>query len=366
MVLAATGLHAGVAAQARTAAPELNAYFGTTHAHTGAENDHGGDSSGAREIFGAARGAGFDFLFLTEHSGATGPEVAAAYQADAELQASRFSRDGRFVGFVGYEWSENGGDDDDDSGHMTGFGTPAAIDAGADGMTFGPFADSVAGAGGVAFSGFNHPPAAGHAGSAPENLTSRSRDAVVMSETSNRVREDPEDEAEYYEGFVAHLDRGWRVAPTCGLDGHGRWALRVRESDRRKPCRTGVLAPALTRADVLDAVVQRRMFSTRDTNLQVEYTVNDQWMGSTVGTPATASFDIRVEDPDVDDPRDAVTGIEVVGSGGTVLARSRVVDEHRTVWRPEIARGDNDYMFVRVFTGERTAHTAVAAPVWFE
>jgi hypothetical protein len=88
-------------------------------------------------------------------------------------------------------------------------------------------------------------------------------------------------------------------------------------------------------------------------------------MGSQLGTPAQAAFDIQVSDPDTSDNADKINKIEIIGNGGTVLA-SQTFDSHDVSWQPSVPVGANNYMFVRVFNGERTAHTAIASPVWFE
>ena len=60
----------------------MNVYFGTTHSHTGADNNHSPDESHARDVFEAAKADGFDFLLLTEHSGPSGPDNPVAFYAD--------------------------------------------------------------------------------------------------------------------------------------------------------------------------------------------------------------------------------------------------------------------------------------------
>ena len=99
--------------------------------------------------------------------------------------------------------------------------------------------------------------------------------------------------------------------------------------------------------------------------MRVSYKVNDLWMGSKVGTPGQAAFDITVSDPNTTTSADKIKKIEVIGNGGVVLA-SQTFDSHSVTWQPNITVGSNDYMFIRIFNGERSAHTAVAAPVWFE
>ncbi|HRK41217.1 MAG TPA: DNRLRE domain-containing protein [Candidatus Saccharibacteria bacterium] len=347
---------------------QLNTYLGTTHVHTGANNDHGVDDSTTDEVFATAKSSGLNFIILTEHAGPTGPADGNAFYADAQTKADLYSETDRFVGLAGYEYSENGGDGDSDSGHMTGWGTTEYVNARASGMNFNSFYNLLIANQNIprpVLAGFNHPASTGHGASSANLLTPERRELVVMSETSNKVGYNSTDEAAYYQGFVAELDRGWRVAPTCGLDTHGLTGLKQIETSTKKPCRTGLLASTLTKETLVDALKQRRIYSTRDTNMLISYKVNDKWMGSMVGVPATATFDITVSDPDTSTSADKIKKIEVIGNGGAVLA-SQTFDAHSVSWQPNVAVGSNKYMFIRIFNGERTAQTAVAAPVWFE
>ena len=353
--------------RASAEAVPMNTYLGTTHIHTGLNNDHGTDTSTASDIFSTAKSNGFDFVMLTEHSGPTGPVDQVGYYADAQTQALNYSEIGRFVGLAGYEYSENSNDGDSDTGHMIGFGTTDFVNAAAPGMKFSSFFEKLVADSSqrTTFAGYNHPAATGHKGSASYLKTTANRARIVMSETSNKVTYNATNEANYYNAYIVHLDRGWRVAPTCGLDTHSMTYLKTLESATKKPCRTGLLATSLTTENVLEAMMNRRLYSTRDTNLQLRYQVNDVWMGSIVSTPTTANITVTVTDPNTTQPLDKITKIEVIGSNGQVLA-SQAFDAHSVTWSPTVNVGTNKYMFIRVFNGERIAHTAVSAPVWFE
>jgi hypothetical protein len=355
---------AGTAGTARAASGRMKVYFGTTHTHTGAGNDHGDDGSGSAAVFRTARRNGFDFVVLTEHAGPTGPRNPAVFFSRAVANVKRFTEDGVFVGLAGYEYTENNGDDDHDNGHLTAFGTRKFVDASARGMWYTQFWRYL-----VAqsrrrdvFAGFNHPPARGHdAATTPDSAALRR--VVALSETSNKVRYDREDEAGFYRAFVRALDRGWRVAPTCGLDSHGLHGMRQQETDHKKPCRAGVLLRSLSADALVAAIRARRVYSTRDTNLRAWYRANGSWMGSRIPAEEEVELSIVVKDPDVEEKTDEIRRIEVIGEGGRVVAAHSFSD-HAVRWRPEVRAGDNGYLFVRVFTGERSAHTAVLAPVW--
>lgn len=339
-------------------------YFGTTHAHTGAFNTHGHDDSTTEQVFDAARTSGYDFLVLTEHSGPTGPKNPTQFYADAQRIAAEKTTS-RFAAIAGYEYSDNRNDGDTDRGHITTVGTDDFVNASAVGMDFTAFFAYLVeqAASRLVLAGFNHPPATGHSGARPELLTTETRRAFALTETHNRATYRQAREEQFYAAMIAELDTGWRVAPTCGLDSHGVEELTAMESPDSKPCRTGILAPSLTPTRVLKALRARRTFASRDMNLRVRYKANDRWMGAQLNAPARVDFAIRVRDPDVEQPLDRISRIEVIGTGGAVLA-SQTFNDHRAVWRPSLRTGENTYMLVRVFTNDHPTATAVAAPVW--
>jgi hypothetical protein len=343
----------------------MKVYFGTTHAHTGMHNNHGQDNSTARDIFETAKAHGFDFFLLTEHSGPSGPSDPVEFYADARAQAAALTQDDVFVGMAGYEYSDNGGDGDTDHGHLTVYGTDDFVNAVAPGMTFGAlygYLEAQATQHPV-FAGFNHPRRLGHPASARTHLLPEIRRLVPLTEAFNGILTATQPDTRLYRAFVAHLDRGWRVAPTCGLDSHGMWRLRQTESDAQRPCRTGVLAPRLSTGEVVRSILARRVYASADLNLRARYTANDRWMGALIGTPRRVRLNIRLADPDIAKARDRITAVQVIGRRGRLVA-ARSFDSHQIHWQPTIDPGRNGYLFVRAFSGDERQLTAILAPVW--
>lgn len=345
----------------------MKVYLGTTHAHTGADNNHSPDDSHARDVFAAAKADGFDFLLLTEHSGPSGPENPAAFYTDAKAQAESFTEDGVFVGLAGYEYTENEGRDDDDRGHMTVYGTEGFVSAMAPGWTFEALYDYLLEESTErrVFAGFNHPGPRGHQAAAREHLDPETRWLVPITEALNGYLTDEKPDTHLYSALLAHLQRGWRVAPTCGLDSHSLKRLTQDESATERPCRTGLLAPSLTEDAVLRALMARRIYASADLNLRAKYTADDRWMGRVLSPRRKRlDFDIRLNDPDTHQPRDRITRVQVVGERGRVLA-SRRFDAHQVRWQVTVRRGKNSYLLVRAFTNDPEQLTAILAPVWF-
>ncbi|MGB5953613.1 MAG: hypothetical protein WBG57_13985, partial [Ornithinimicrobium sp.] len=105
----------------------LNTYYGTTHAHKGTNNTHPEKNSldaDASAMFASARREGFDFLFLTEHTGDGFSGDPASSWNSSRAAARDASENGVFAAFSGYEYSDNYGPD---GGHITTVGTPDFI-----------------------------------------------------------------------------------------------------------------------------------------------------------------------------------------------------------------------------------------------
>lgn len=86
--------------------------------------------------------------------------------------------------------------------------------------------------------------------------------------------------------FRRYLNLGLHAAPTADQDNHKRnWGDAT-------DARTAVLAPALTKAALLTAMRQRRVYATEDRNLRLVYRVNGQLLGSRIlgaGVPAAGT-----------------------------------------------------------------------------
>ncbi|MEJ7735540.1 MAG: hypothetical protein WKG00_40930 [Polyangiaceae bacterium] len=335
-------------------------FRGNTHAHTGHFSGHGSDDSYPDDHFALARDTGFDFYCLTEHIGPNSPLSTPAFYQDLRASADDHT-DGGFVGIAGFEYSDNGSDGDSDSGHLTALNLALGVNASAPGMDFAAFFDLLVQKSATEniVAGFNHPGAGGHAGS--DELTSARRGPIALTEVMNSDISKGTD-ASNSQGMVAELDDGWRVAPTCGMDNHGTWNI---TKDEPGGCRVGVLAPSLTRNNLLGAMQARRTFASRDYDLEVRYQVNGQWMGSQIGSPTTLQFDIQVSDPDTGTAADKINKIQIITEGGAVAA-THDFDAHSVSWAPSVPANGRKYFFVRVFNGERSIAIAEAAPVWLE
>lgn len=171
----------------------------------------------------------------------------------------------------------------------------------------------------------------------------------------------------HYQAFVNALDKGWKVSPVSGLDNHGLSALAKDKS------RTFVLATAKTKLAILDAMKHRRTYASLDQNMQCRYSVNGRIMGSTLDRPSTLHFSIHISDPDVGNPGDKITKIDIVREGGQIAqSYTPSTPGYDITWTPSLSDTHSKYFFVRVWNaaGGDGTHpnpsqpVAWLAPVW--
>lgn len=312
--------------------------------------------------FALAKAAGYDFYVTSDHS----QEVAfsptsptnAAWRATKHDAAE--ATDSGFVALAGYEHSENNGPGG--NGHLNVINSAEYLNAlspGVDLPTFYKWLQTVRPEGdGPVVASFNHPGPKQYNdwGYRDAGVT----DIITMLEVINSNNKI------HYQPFVNALDKGWKVSPVCGNDNHAFWGITNHTS------RTFILAPAKTKAALLEAMKNRRTYASLDKNLQCRYTVNGAIMGSTLDRPESFQFDISISDPDTANPADRITKIDIVKDGGAVVETFTPPPAHAVTWKPLLHDATNKYFFIRVWNagggdapGARPANpVAWLAPVW--
>ena len=352
-------------------------YFGQLHSHTQYSDGAGSLDSALAYVKALPDNANVDFVAFTDHSNyfdsKNNPNVEAALYDTSLVKDSDPSHSwatykntvaafnaanaGKMVAIAGFEMTWSGG-----PGHINTFNTPGIVsrnnttlnnktkDAGL--QAYYKLLSQTEGANSI--SQFNHP------GTTFGNFIDFGYwDAVV--DTRMYMVEVGNGEGQIgaggyypsYEQYIMALDKGWHVAPTNNQDNHkGKWG-------NANDARDVILTDDFTEDGIYAALRARRMYATEDKNLDLDYTVNGNMMGSIIDVPEKLNFEISFNDPD---RTDSIAKVElVVNSGKVAYTWDSAADLAKGSVSVELAP-EYTYYFVRVTEGD--GDLAVTAPVW--
>ena len=350
-------------------------YFGQLHGHT-QYSDGAGSLTGALDYIAALpESANVQFVAFTDHSNyfdsKNNPNVEAALydtslvkDSDAShswntykstIAAFNAENTGKIVAIGGFEMTWSGG-----PGHINTFNTPGVVsrnnstlnnktsDAGLQAyyalLSQSEGVDSI--------SQFNHP------GTTFGNFKDFNYWNPVIDSRMYMVEvgngEGQVGAGGYYpsyEQYILALDKGWHVAPTNNQDNHkGRWG-------NANDARDVILTDDFSEAGIYEAIQARRMYATEDKNLEIDYTVNNQMMGSIISeVPEKLEVKVSVHDPD---KTDTISKVELVANSGKVIY---TWDTNLSGELSAVLDATYSYYFVRVT--EADGDLAVTAPVW--
>lgn len=326
-----------------------NLYFGQLHAHTDI-SDGTGSVTEAFEY--AANVEGLDFFAVTDHSnsfdGASsgaidldGTSISQDWAAGKAAAAAVTGED--FVGIFGYEmtWQEG-----KHLGHISTFNTPGWQSRDQEGFgSLEGYYQALASVPG-SISQFNHP------GTAYGDFENFSHYRADYDQQISLLELGDEGDFRAYESYIKALDAGWHVAPTCNQNNHhGAWG-------DANAARTVVLAEELTEESLYDAMRNRRVYATQDSDLAICYRLDGHIMGSVIR---------RADNPEITvylrDPSDAAIGrVEVLANGGVTVASQTVESARETITLS--VPGEYSYYYLRITQPD--GDVAITAPVWVD
>lgn len=318
---------------------EYNVYFGGLHDHTGYSDGQGT----ADEAFEYAKDYG-DFLTITDHNTfGLARQISDSEWAETIASSNRNSVYNEFIGLTGYEMTT-------EVFHANVYNTEYYYKWA---KSLSNFYDCLVDDPNC-IAQFNHPGWDDRGRFDDFGHYSKELDNVIeLLEVGNGYG--PIDRSGnygwYYGTYVTALDKGWHVAPTNNQDNHKPTWL------QEMPTRTAVLAHTLDRANIIDAIKNKRVYSSEDENLKIIYRVNDEIMGTILDSPQELNFNIDIENPEQDV---AIKEIRVVADGGRVVNSKQCtsnVDSWNFSMSPEYS-----YYFVYVILDDGSV--AVTAPVW--
>lgn len=355
-------------------------FFGQLHAHT-AESDGKGTLD---EAYSWARDkANLDFIAITDHSNnfmdkgspnrgttesclnaktveATGNDNWIRLHQIAEKYNKPNDPVKPFVALAGYEMTWGSGTSSDPyilngkkmaHGHINTFNTPWFANRDDPNMQYmEKYYDKLA-SDTLSVSQFNHPGTTFGTFKEFGSYQPEYDNVINLLEVGNG--EGPIHGSGYFPSYNEYnkaLDKGWHVAPTNNQDNHKeKWGT-------ANDARSVVLAPALSREEVMNAMRQRHVYATEDKNLTMSYVVNGEIMGTILNNPTNLAVDIKLSDPD----QEPIGKISIITNGGKTVAIKNV-SESSAEWKLEL-KADKAYYYVRVDQPDKDI--AVSAPVW--
>ncbi|MBI5034600.1 MAG: lamin tail domain-containing protein [Chloroflexi bacterium] len=306
------------------------AYWGDLHAHSTVS-----DGSGPpRMAFDTARMNGLHFFGLTDHD-------TTLTQEDWDEMgnaANSATRDGAFIGLRGFEYTGS-------KGHLSVFGTNTWVshtDASYDALSeiFAWLGSQI-----HAIAQFNHPDWKYGGDFDDFAFNAAALGKIVLQEVGNNG----EGYVRFESQFPASLNKKWRVAPTNNSDHHD--LIWGKDSSHR----VGVIAPALTQTNLLDAFRARRVFATEDSNLAIALQSNGAWMGTTITARTILSFTVTVIDPDAEP-------IQLFLYDNGTQVRSQSFTNSSVTWNVSITGSSSHFYFVRAVQAD--GDIAYTSPIW--
>ncbi len=163
----------------------------------------------------------------------------------------------------------------------------------------------------------------------------------------------------YLNIYQTALKRGYHVG--VGLDHDTHNSVFGRQSAGRLV----VLAPSLTRANILDAFKKMRFYSSDDWNTKVNFTIAAQPLGSIIKRAGSPTLSASVIDADAGDN---VASIKVYygvpGSGTTATLLTTVNNTSTLNYTHNIANNSKYYYYLQIT--QTDGNTIYTSPIWYE
>lgn len=310
---------------------EMCLYCGQVHSHT---EDSDGRGTPEEAFLYARDRSHMDYFAITEHSHLYAPEDYAAQRALAD----RYNAPGSFATLYGFEmsWRENTGL----WGHINVLNTEWAC--------YDPFDTDL--------HGFHkmlaeHPEAIGMFNHPGDTWGNAMEFAPVCDALRKIYALYEMNGPRHYSGYALALAKGFRLGPVYNEDNH--------RADWGSSDAMGfVLAPALTRENIIDGMRRCRTYTTNDRTMRVFYRINGEWLGSVLHAPTQLDVEINV----TTEHEGGIGRLELIGEDNIVVAEVSAGALSEFCWRLELPP-DFDYYYLRI-VGQGTY--TVTAPVFVE
>lgn len=338
--------------------PNYNHYYGLLHSHTSNSDGHG---SFEDAYYNAKFKAKLDFFAITDHSNMLDNDTEVTLD-DASLSSKwtslinvsndYISKD-NFLAIKGFEMTYPYKNKKDPIGHINVFNTNGFISTN-DSLysDLDKFYKEIYRHDNL-IAQFNHP--CDLFGRFNNLKYNKDADSVVsLIEVCNGYNKDISKNKISFDDYQNALDLGWHLAPTSNQDNHRTdWGV-------ANEFRTVVLCTGLNENSFYDSLKNMRVYATQDKNIKIDYTINDQIIGSTIKNTSNLYFNISVIDNDY---KDKIKKIEVISNKGKVVAYKNF-NSNLTKLELKLSTFKDSYYYVKVY--QNNDKISVTAPIWVE
>ncbi|UPT65458.1 MAG: CehA/McbA family metallohydrolase [Sphingobacteriales bacterium JAD_PAG50586_3] len=350
-------------------AQTLNFYFGNIHAHSGYSDGNkdsltSGMSTPIEDFLYARQSQNIDFYGISEHNHFSAGMQNTAHYHQGLADADSATINGDFVAMYGMEWGviSNGG-------HAIVYGSNELL--GWDNGFYDEFVSEYdytslwkkVNERPNAFAYLAHPATADYSGLFQNPATLVADNAIVgmaarsgPAFSTNFTYSDPTT-SNYINRYNDALKRGYHVGVGLDHDTHNS------VFGRQTAGRLVVLAPALTRDDILKAFRKMRFYSSDDWNTKVTFSVNNQIMGSTVTQAGSPTITVNVQDDDNENVSSIAVYYGIPGSGSAPTVLTTVNNNANLNYTHAIGNTAIYYYYLKIT--QQDGDIIWTSPIWY-
>jgi PKD repeat protein len=350
-------------------AQTYNYYFGNIHAHS-SYSDGNKDSSSSMmtkplQDFNYAKNAQhIDFYGICEHNHLSAGMTSPVHYHQGIADANTANIDGTFVALYGMEWGVISG-----GGHVIIYGYDSLMGWDANDYDVYVAQNDYASLWKKinekpsAFAYLAHPQSDDYtnlfinamnlgADNAIVGMAARSGPAFSTNTTYSDAST-----GTYIARYNDALKRGYHVGIGLDHDTHNS------VFGKQTPGRLVVLAPSLTRADILDGIRNMRFYSSDDWNVKVNFTIGSKPMGSILTHTGTPTLVASVVDPDVSENVSSIAVYYGVPGSGSNAGLLTTVNSATLSYTHNITNNSTYYYYLKIT--QTDGNIIWTSPIWY-
>lgn len=351
-------------------AQTLNHYFGNLHAHTSySDGNEDSTSSGMTtplQAFNYAKSSQhIDFYGISEHNHYSAGLTTPVNYHKGVADANTANIDGSFVALYGMEWGVISG-----GGHVLVYGIDSLVGwdshdydiyvAQNDYASLWKKINERPGS----FACLAHPQTGDYDNLLSNSVNLLADNAIVGTAarsgpafSTNTSYSNPSS-GNYISKYNDALRRGYHVGVGLDHDTHNS------VFGRQTAGRMVVLAPSLTRVNIMDAIRRMRFYSSDDWNLKVNFSIAAQPMGSIITHTGSPTISATITDPDGETISSIAVYYGVPGSGSNPTVLTTVNNTSTLSYNHTISNNSTYYYYLKITQSD--GDIIWTSPIWYK